>query len=204
MFGEGGGSGCGGKKAVPTPCPVCGKVLSNAYNMRVHLETHEDISYKCLICGIITRTRDTMRKHLSNVHKLRNIELRNSFKKITGKSNPSSAISRGSTSGSTTTLKSSPTSLISKSKNRAASSHLGAAASKLSAAAAAAVTNVWTFPKTEPLWTMPHPPPPPPSMEPPMPWTPPPPPNTSASGNEVTNFTKGSLASIVNKLSQKQ
>ncbi|KAK7070942.1 hypothetical protein SK128_022330 [Halocaridina rubra] len=53
--------------------------------MRVHLETHQDITYKCIICGIITRTRDTMRKHLSNVHKVRNVELKNSFKKITGK-----------------------------------------------------------------------------------------------------------------------
>ncbi|XP_042203167.1 zinc finger protein 217-like isoform X2 [Homarus americanus] len=78
------------KKAVPTPCPVCGKVLSNAYNMRVHLETHQNIAYKCIICGIITRTRDTMRKHLSNVHKLRNVELKNSFKKITGKQQPTS------------------------------------------------------------------------------------------------------------------
>ena len=74
----------GGKKAVPTPCPICNKVLSNAYNMRVHLETHQDITYKCLICGIVTRTRDTMRKHLSNVHKLKNVHLKNSFKKITG------------------------------------------------------------------------------------------------------------------------
>ncbi|XP_063590938.1 zinc finger protein 219-like isoform X2 [Penaeus indicus] len=103
-----GDGGYGGKKAVPTPCPVCGKVLSNAYNMRVHLETHQNITYKCIICGIITRTRDTMRKHLSNVHKLRNVELKNSFKKITGKQQSSSG-SADSTSPNTTSAATTPT-----------------------------------------------------------------------------------------------
>ncbi|XP_071517882.1 uncharacterized protein [Panulirus ornatus] len=98
-----GDGGYGGKKAVPTPCPVCGKVLSNAYNMRVHLETHQNITYKCIICGIITRTRDTMRKHLSNVHKLRNVDLKNSFKKITGKQQPTSGTADTTTPTPTTT-----------------------------------------------------------------------------------------------------
>ena len=101
--GSGGGGGSVSKKAVPTPCPICNKVLSNAYNMRVHLETHQDITYKCLICGIVTRTRDTMRKHLSNVHKLRNVQLKNSFKKITGKTG-----SPGSTPGPSNDSFSSP------------------------------------------------------------------------------------------------
>ncbi|XP_045138367.1 longitudinals lacking protein, isoforms H/M/V-like isoform X4 [Portunus trituberculatus] len=98
-----GDGGYGGKKAVPTPCPVCAKVLSNAYNMRVHLETHQNITYKCIICGIITRTRDTMRKHLSNVHKLRNVELKNSFKKITAKQQSSTGTADTTTPTSTTT-----------------------------------------------------------------------------------------------------
>lgn len=87
---------------MPTPCPVCAKVLSNAYNMRVHLETHQNITYKCIICGIITRTRDTMRKHLSNVHKLRNVELKNSFKRITGKQQSNTGTADTTTPTSTT------------------------------------------------------------------------------------------------------
>ncbi|XP_069179386.1 protein tramtrack, alpha isoform isoform X4 [Procambarus clarkii] len=107
-----GDGGYGGKKAVPTPCPVCGKVLSNAYNMRVHLETHQNITYKCIICGIITRTRDTMRKHLSNVHKLRNVELKNSFKKITGKQQPTSGAADTTTpTAATITAATTPTKL---------------------------------------------------------------------------------------------
>ncbi|KAK3871239.1 hypothetical protein Pcinc_001570 [Petrolisthes cinctipes] len=104
-----GDGGYGGKKAVPTPCPVCGKVLSNAYNMRVHLETHQNIAYKCIICGIITRTRDTMRKHLSNVHKLRNVELKNSFKKITGKQQSTSTSVADTTTLTSTTAATTPT-----------------------------------------------------------------------------------------------
>ncbi|XP_066954902.1 broad-complex core protein isoforms 1/2/3/4/5-like isoform X3 [Macrobrachium rosenbergii] len=129
-----GDGGYGGKKAVPTPCPVCSKVLSNAYNMRVHLETHQNIAYKCIICGIITRTRDTMRKHLSNVHKLRNVELKNSFKKITGKQQqqpPQQSGTADTTTPSTTVPTTTPTKTTTASKTTPCDLKLSGIASPL-------------------------------------------------------------------------
>ncbi|KAK9739365.1 hypothetical protein QE152_g9103 [Popillia japonica] len=31
-------------------CFICGKYLSNQYNLRVHMETHKDTYYSCLSC----------------------------------------------------------------------------------------------------------------------------------------------------------
>ncbi|XP_043463138.1 modifier of mdg4 [Leptopilina heterotoma] len=49
-------------------CLVCGKQLSNQYNLRVHMETHSNSSYSCAACSHVSRSRDALRKHVSYRH----------------------------------------------------------------------------------------------------------------------------------------
>ncbi|KOB78134.1 Protein bric-a-brac 2, partial [Operophtera brumata] len=44
-------------------CSVCNKVLSNQYNLRVHMETHAGRRHACRACGHVSRSRDALRKH---------------------------------------------------------------------------------------------------------------------------------------------
>lgn len=49
-------------------CFICGKYLSNQYNLRVHMETHEDGYHACTSCPHVSRSRDALRKHISYRH----------------------------------------------------------------------------------------------------------------------------------------
>ncbi|KAJ1525869.1 hypothetical protein ONE63_009061 [Megalurothrips usitatus] len=49
-------------------CAICGKQLSNQYNLRVHMETHQNVSYACSICSHVSRSKDALRKHVSYRH----------------------------------------------------------------------------------------------------------------------------------------
>uniref|UniRef100_A0A023F2A3 Uncharacterized protein n=1 Tax=Triatoma infestans TaxID=30076 RepID=A0A023F2A3_TRIIF len=49
-------------------CIVCGKQLSNQYNLRVHMETHRNAHYACSSCSHVSRSRDALRKHVSYRH----------------------------------------------------------------------------------------------------------------------------------------
>lgn len=49
-------------------CLICGKQLSNQYNLRVHMETHSNSSYSCAACSHVSRSRDALRKHVSYRH----------------------------------------------------------------------------------------------------------------------------------------
>lgn len=49
-------------------CVICGKQLSNQYNLRVHMETHSNSSYSCTACPHVSRSRDALRKHVSYRH----------------------------------------------------------------------------------------------------------------------------------------
>lgn len=49
-------------------CFVCGKMLSNQYNLRVHMETHLNAHYACSACNHVSRSRDALRKHVSYRH----------------------------------------------------------------------------------------------------------------------------------------
>ncbi|CAL1685684.1 unnamed protein product [Lasius platythorax] len=49
-------------------CFICGKQLSNQYNLRVHMETHSNSSYSCTSCSHVSRSRDALRKHVSYRH----------------------------------------------------------------------------------------------------------------------------------------
>ncbi|XP_023943408.2 modifier of mdg4-like isoform X2 [Bicyclus anynana] len=49
-------------------CPVCGKRLSNQYNLRVHLETHAGRRHACRACSHVSRSRDALRKHVAYRH----------------------------------------------------------------------------------------------------------------------------------------
>ena len=51
-------------------CTVCGKISTDKSNMRVHIETHvEGLSYSCSICSNCFKTKDSLRKHMSKIHK---------------------------------------------------------------------------------------------------------------------------------------
>jgi len=56
-------------------CPVCKKQLSNQYNLRVHMETHQNMQYSCLVCSHVSRSRDALRKHVSYRHPVEGKEL---------------------------------------------------------------------------------------------------------------------------------
>ncbi|XP_055384197.1 PR domain zinc finger protein 15 isoform X2 [Condylostylus longicornis] len=49
-------------------CFICQKQLSNQYNLRVHLETHQNIRYSCSVCPHVSRSKDALRKHVSYRH----------------------------------------------------------------------------------------------------------------------------------------
>ncbi|KAG5894463.1 hypothetical protein JTB14_032494 [Gonioctena quinquepunctata] len=49
-------------------CFLCGKYLSNQYNLRVHMETHEEAFHACQSCAHVSRSRDALRKHVSYRH----------------------------------------------------------------------------------------------------------------------------------------
>lgn len=51
-----------------TTCFICGKQLSNHYNLRVHMETHQNVQYACSACNHVSRSRDALRKHVSYRH----------------------------------------------------------------------------------------------------------------------------------------
>lgn len=59
-------SSCSNKSNVT--CLICGKQLSNQYNLRVHMETHSNSSYSCTACSHVSRSRDALRKHVSYRH----------------------------------------------------------------------------------------------------------------------------------------
>lgn len=56
-------------------CPVCKKQLSNQYNLRVHLETHQNVQYSCNVCSHVSRSRDALRKHVSYRHPIEGKEV---------------------------------------------------------------------------------------------------------------------------------
>ncbi|XP_055614391.1 hybrid signal transduction histidine kinase L, partial [Uranotaenia lowii] len=62
----------GGPTNVPTKpyatCFICNKQLSNQYNLRVHLETHQNVRYACTVCSHVSRSKDALRKHVSYRH----------------------------------------------------------------------------------------------------------------------------------------
>uniref|UniRef100_A0AAG5D4B8 BTB domain-containing protein n=1 Tax=Anopheles atroparvus TaxID=41427 RepID=A0AAG5D4B8_ANOAO len=49
-------------------CVICNKQLSNQYNLRVHLETHQNVRYACQVCSHVSRSKDALRKHVSYRH----------------------------------------------------------------------------------------------------------------------------------------
>ncbi|XP_055641936.1 protein tramtrack, beta isoform [Toxorhynchites rutilus septentrionalis] len=49
-------------------CFICNKQLSNQYNLRVHLETHQNVRYACTVCSHVSRSKDALRKHVSYRH----------------------------------------------------------------------------------------------------------------------------------------
>ncbi|XP_037879807.1 broad-complex core protein isoforms 1/2/3/4/5 [Glossina fuscipes] len=49
-------------------CFICHKQLSNQYNLRVHLETHQNVRYACNVCSHVSRSKDALRKHVSYRH----------------------------------------------------------------------------------------------------------------------------------------
>ncbi|KAJ6634638.1 Protein bowel, partial [Pseudolycoriella hygida] len=49
-------------------CFICHKQLSNQYNLRVHLETHQNVRYACSVCSHVSRSKDALRKHISYRH----------------------------------------------------------------------------------------------------------------------------------------
>ncbi|XP_049285703.1 broad-complex core protein isoforms 1/2/3/4/5 [Anopheles funestus] len=49
-------------------CGICNKQLSNQYNLRVHLETHQNVRYACQVCPHVSRSKDALRKHVSYRH----------------------------------------------------------------------------------------------------------------------------------------
>lgn len=65
--GGGGGNRTPNSKLYAT-CLICGKQLSNQYNLRVHMETHQNAHYACSSCSHVSRSRDALRKHVSYRH----------------------------------------------------------------------------------------------------------------------------------------
>ena len=61
---------------LPVKCPECSKLISNAYNLRVHMDLHKHLTYVCSMCSTPTRSRDTLRKHITNIHKVKGEALR--------------------------------------------------------------------------------------------------------------------------------
>ncbi|XP_058801556.1 protein bric-a-brac 2-like [Phymastichus coffea] len=57
-------------------CLICGKQLSNQYNLRVHMETHSNSSYSCAACSHVSRSRDALRKHVSYRHPVNSAQKR--------------------------------------------------------------------------------------------------------------------------------
>lgn len=64
------------RRMLPVKCPECSKLISNAYNLRVHMDLHKHLTYLCSICSTPTRSRDTLRKHITNIHKVKGEALR--------------------------------------------------------------------------------------------------------------------------------
>ncbi|KAK3908484.1 Protein bric-a-brac 2 [Frankliniella fusca] len=62
------GSSSTGHTKLYATCFVCGKQLSNQYNLRVHMETHQNVQYACSICSHVSRSKDALRKHVSYRH----------------------------------------------------------------------------------------------------------------------------------------
>lgn len=80
------------KTLMPVSCPVCFKVLSNAYNLKVsllagtchsfslwpfnrlasfcqvHMSIHDGLNHQCSVCGHTSKSRDALRKHLAYRH----------------------------------------------------------------------------------------------------------------------------------------
>lgn len=61
-------TGSQGCNKTSVTCLICGKQLSNQYNLRVHMETHSNSSYSCTACPHVSRSRDALRKHVSYRH----------------------------------------------------------------------------------------------------------------------------------------
>ncbi|OAD62098.1 Protein bric-a-brac 2 [Eufriesea mexicana] len=60
-------------------CLICGKQLSNQYNLRVHMETHSNSSYSCTACSHVSRSRDALRKHVSYRHPVASSQKRSRY-----------------------------------------------------------------------------------------------------------------------------
>lgn len=65
---DGGGGNRTPNSKLYATCLICGKQLSNQYNLRVHMETHQNAHYACSSCSHVSRSRDALRKHVSYRH----------------------------------------------------------------------------------------------------------------------------------------
>lgn len=63
-------------------CLICGKQLSNQYNLRVHMETHSNSSYSCAACSHVSRSRDALRKHVSYRHPVNSAQKRARYNSV--------------------------------------------------------------------------------------------------------------------------
>lgn len=68
LFIDGGGGNKTPNSKLYATCLICGKQLSNQYNLRVHMETHQNAHYACSSCSHVSRSRDALRKHVSYRH----------------------------------------------------------------------------------------------------------------------------------------
>ncbi|CAB0044984.1 unnamed protein product [Trichogramma brassicae] len=85
-------------------CLICGKQLSNQYNLRVHMETHSNSSYSCVACSHVSRSRDALRKHVSYRHPpVNSQQKRAKYHNTTTTAAAASAATSTSTTAATTT-----------------------------------------------------------------------------------------------------
>ena len=51
-------------------CTVCGKASKTRQHMKMHIETHfEGLSYACNLCWKVSRSSNTLNKHISILHR---------------------------------------------------------------------------------------------------------------------------------------
>ena len=65
----------------PRKCTKCDKFFVNKYTLQKHAVIHENISYKCIICGLCTLTEDAIHKHIFRVHQVLAIDGEKRYKK---------------------------------------------------------------------------------------------------------------------------
>lgn len=55
-------------------CDICGKWLKNQYTLKIHKESHQNVTLSCMHCGKIKFSEISLKSHIATAHSTRKLQ----------------------------------------------------------------------------------------------------------------------------------